>query len=103
MCLFGGLAVGVSGFSSDSNHPTYLPPMLHYLDAGYLAKDWWLASARHYHFAFFAIAAVLTPPDIGSQLLLAIPLCLLYELALIGIWLTERKRRKVAGTAVEKA
>lgn len=64
MCLFGGLAVGVSGFSSDSNHPTYLPPMLHYLDAGYLAKDWWLASARHYHFAFFAIAAVLARLDI---------------------------------------
>lgn len=59
LCLLGGIAVGVSGFSSDSNHPTYLPPMLHYLDAGYLAKDWWLASARHYHFAFFAITAVL--------------------------------------------
>ncbi len=59
LCLFGGIAVGVSGFSSDSNHPTYLPPALHYLDAQYLAKDWWLASARHYHFAFFAIAAML--------------------------------------------
>jgi len=31
----------------------------------------------------FIIAAVLTPPDVVSQLLLAIPMCLLYEL---GLW-----------------
>jgi sec-independent protein translocase protein TatC len=31
----------------------------------------------------FIIAAVITPPDIVSQLALAIPMCLLYEL---GIW-----------------
>jgi len=33
--------------------------------------------------AAFVIAAVVTPPDIMSQLLLAVPLCLLYE---IGLW-----------------
>jgi sec-independent protein translocase protein TatC len=31
----------------------------------------------------FVIAAVVTPPDVVSQLALAIPMCLLYE---IGIW-----------------
>ncbi len=31
----------------------------------------------------FVIAAVVTPPDVVSQLLLAIPLCLLYELGLL--------------------
>ncbi len=31
----------------------------------------------------FIIAAVVTPPDVVSQLALAIPMCLLYEL---GIW-----------------
>ncbi|RJF99658.1 twin-arginine translocase subunit TatC [Noviherbaspirillum saxi] len=31
----------------------------------------------------FVIAAVVTPPDVMSQLLLAIPLCLLYEVGLI--------------------
>jgi sec-independent protein translocase protein TatC len=30
----------------------------------------------------FVVAAVVTPPDVISQLLLAIPLCLLYELGL---------------------
>ncbi len=42
----------------------------------------------------FAVAAVLTPPDIISQLLLAVPLCLLYELALVAIWFTERRRAR---------
>jgi sec-independent protein translocase protein TatC len=31
----------------------------------------------------FVIAAIITPPDVVSQLALAIPMCLLYEL---GIW-----------------
>jgi len=31
----------------------------------------------------FVIAAIVTPPDVVSQLALAIPMCLLYEL---GIW-----------------
>ena len=64
-----------------------------------------LKSARRYAIvAAFAIAAVLTPPDIGSQLLLAIPLCLLYELGLIGIWFTERSAaRSAAGEATAPA
>ncbi|RJG07246.1 twin-arginine translocase subunit TatC [Noviherbaspirillum cavernae] len=32
----------------------------------------------------FIIAAVVTPPDIMSQMLLAVPLCLLYE---VGLWI----------------
>jgi sec-independent protein translocase protein TatC len=31
----------------------------------------------------FVIAAVVTPPDVISQLALAVPMCLLYEM---GIW-----------------
>jgi sec-independent protein translocase protein TatC len=31
----------------------------------------------------FVIAAVVTPPDIMSQLFLAVPLCLLYEVGLL--------------------
>lgn len=51
-----------------------------------------LTSARRYMIvAAFAIAAVATPPDPISQLMLAIPLCLLYEVALIAIRLTRRR------------
>jgi len=32
----------------------------------------------------FVVAAIVTPPDVMSQLLLAIPLCLLYELGLLA-------------------
>ena len=39
----------------------------------------------------FALAAVLTPPDVVSQLLLAIPMCLLYEIGIVaGRWLKSR-------------
>lgn len=39
----------------------------------------------------FIIAAVLTPPDIVSQLLLAIPMCLLYEVGILATrWLPAR-------------
>jgi sec-independent protein translocase protein TatC len=30
------------------------------------------------------VAAVLTPPDVVSQLALAVPMCLLYEVGIIG-------------------
>lgn len=51
-----------------------------------------LRGARRYMIvAAFLIAAVFTPPDVVSQLLLAIPLCLLYEAALLAIWITGKK------------
>ncbi len=59
LCLLGALATGLSGYDGQSNHPTYLPPALHYLDPEFLANDWWLTSAVHYHVAFFALAVVL--------------------------------------------
>ena len=59
-----------------------------------------LKSARRYAIvAAFVVAAVLTPPDIGSQLLLAIPLCILYELGLIGIWFSERRQSRELAAA----
>jgi sec-independent protein translocase protein TatC len=38
----------------------------------------------------FVVAAVVTPPDVVSQLLLAIPMCLLYEFGIILSQLMER-------------
>ncbi len=74
-----------------------LPVLLMLLErAGIVTRQQLIAARRYAIVGAFGIAAVLTPPDIGSQLLLAIPLVLLYELALIGIWFTERKRARVA-------
>jgi sec-independent protein translocase protein TatC len=48
-----------------------------------------LRGARRYAIvAAFAVAAVITPPDITSMVMLAIPMCLLYELGLLAVrWL----------------
>lgn len=44
-----------------------------------------LKAARSYVIvAAFIVAAVITPPDVVSQLMLAIPMCLLYEVGLIA-------------------
>jgi len=79
-----------------------LPVVLMLLErAGIVTRKQLVGARRYAIVGAFAIAAVLTPPDVSSQLLLAIPLCLLYELALIGIWFTERKRAKVASSEAE--
>ena len=80
-----------------------LPVLLMLLERAGIVTLEQLKSARRYAIVgAFAIAAVLTPPDVVSQLLLAIPLCILYELALIAIWFTRRRRKKAeaAGEAV---
>jgi sec-independent protein translocase protein TatC len=54
-----------------------------------------LRSGRRYAIVGMAVvSAVLTPPDLFSQILLLGPLILLYELAIIGIVLTNRKSVK---------
>jgi sec-independent protein translocase protein TatC len=76
-----------------------LPVLLMLLEAAGIVTRAQLTSGRRYAIVgAFALAAVLTPPDIVSQLLLAVPLCLLYELALIAIWFTEKRRKKVVET-----
>jgi sec-independent protein translocase protein TatC len=72
-----------------------LPVLLMLLERAGIVTLEQLKSVRRYAIVgAFAIAAVLTPPDVVSQLLLAIPLCILYELALIAIWFTRRRRKK---------
>ncbi|GAA0733679.1 twin-arginine translocase subunit TatC [Sphingomonas japonica] len=74
-----------------------LPVLLMLLErAGIITRQGLKDFRRYSVVAAFAISAVLTPPDIGSQFLLAIPLMLLYEVAIIGIWFTERKRAQTA-------
>ena len=74
-----------------------LPVLIMLLErAGIVTRKQLIGARRYAIVGAFAIAAVLTPPDIGSQLLLAIPLCILYELALVGIWFTERRRAREA-------
>ncbi|TKD51377.1 twin-arginine translocase subunit TatC [Sphingomonas baiyangensis] len=76
-----------------------LPVLLMLVErAGIVTRKQLIGARRYAIVAAFGIAAVLTPPDVGSQFLLAIPLILLYELALVGIWFSERSRRKAAAS-----
>jgi len=74
-----------------------LPILLMLLERAGIVTRQQLKGARRYAvIGCFAVALVLAPPDAGSMILLALPLYVLYELALIGIWFTERKRAKAA-------
>jgi sec-independent protein translocase protein TatC len=73
-----------------------LPVLLMLLERAGLVTRQQLKRGRRYAIVVaFVVAAVLTPPDVISQLLLAIPLVLLYEVSLVAIWFTERRRAKV--------
>ncbi len=72
-----------------------LPVLLMLLEAaGIVTRKQLVESRRYAIVGNFAIAAVLTPPDVGSMLLLAIPLSILYELTLIATWFTARRRAR---------
>ncbi len=69
-----------------------LPILLMLLErAGIVTLAQLRASRRYMIVAAFVIAAIFTPPDVVSQLLLAIPLIILFEAALLAIALTSRK------------
>ena len=60
--------------------------------AGLMTADG-LASKRKYAILFaFIAAAILTPPDVISQVLLAIPVIMLYELSILGARLMHKRR-----------
>ncbi len=40
----------------------------------------------------FIVAAILTPPDIFSQVGLAIPILALYEISILSVWMVEKQR-----------
>ncbi len=70
-----------------------LPVLLMLLERAGIVTLQQLKSGRRYAIvAIVAVAAVLTPPDVVSQMLLAAPLIVLYEMAIIAIRLTGRSR-----------
>jgi sec-independent protein translocase protein TatC len=76
-----------------------LPVLLMLLEhAGIVTYEQLKGAWRYAVVGAFALSAVLTPPDVGSQLLLAVPLVALYFLALVAIWFTRRRRERAAET-----
>lgn len=72
-----------------------LPVLLMLLNrAGFVTRAQLIGMRRYMIVGAFILAAVLTPPDVVSQLMLAIPLLLLYEITIVAIWFTDRKAAK---------
>ena len=83
-----------------------LPVLLLLLNrAGIVTRDQLSKARRYVIVAIFAVAAVATPPDVVSQLMLAIPLLFLFESSLIIMRLTEKSdaKRKAAEAAAGQA
>ena len=78
-----------------------LPVLLLLLNRAGIVSRQQLAGMRRYVIvAITAVAAIITPPDVVSQLMLLVPMLLLFEGSLIVMWLGERKEAKVAAEAV---
>lgn len=74
-----------------------MPVLLMLLNrAGFVTRAQLIGLRRYMIVAAFIVAAVLTPPDVVSQLMLAIPLLLLYEITIVAIWFTDRRQAKDA-------
>jgi sec-independent protein translocase protein TatC len=64
---------------------TFLLPVLLLLlhRAGLVSREQLAGARRYVIVGVFALAAIVTPPDPGSQIILAIPLLALFELSLL--------------------
>tara|TARA_B100000123_G_scaffold206492_1_gene155847 strand:- start:326 stop:1093 length:768 start_codon:yes stop_codon:yes gene_type:complete len=72
-----------------------LPILLNLLARiGVVNSDYLKTRRRYVIVIIFALAAILTPPDPITQVGLAIPLLLLYELSIFTVKFTERKKEK---------
>jgi sec-independent protein translocase protein TatC len=71
-----------------------LPVLVFFLSiAGIINHTHLIKFSRYFVVLAFFIAAIITPPDIMSQFLLAIPLCLLYVFSIGIAWLMSKKKK----------
>ncbi|TDR93572.1 twin-arginine translocase subunit TatC [Enterovirga rhinocerotis] len=81
-----------------------LPVILTLLARAGIIDSAFLREKRRYAIVIvFVIAAILTPPDVISQLALAIPTLLLYEASILAVVMSEKKRatERAAESAAE--
>jgi sec-independent protein translocase protein TatC len=80
-----------------------LPVLLTLLGrAGIISADGLRKKRKYAIVAVFALAAFLTPPDPISQIGLALPTLLLYEVSILSVGYTERKRERAAREAEDQ-
>ncbi|MGB0719073.1 MAG: twin-arginine translocase subunit TatC, partial [Bdellovibrionales bacterium] len=76
-----------------------LPVLLTLMGKAGLVSAGWLASKRKYAvIVTFIVAAFLTPPDVVSQILLAVPILGLYEISILLIRYVSKSSKPVSKT-----
>ena len=79
-----------------------LPVLLLLLNrAGIVSRAQLVGARRYVIVAITAVAAVITPPDVISQLMLGIPMLILFESSLLIMWLGERREARAAAAETE--
>ena len=70
-----------------------LPMVLTFLARmGIVSVDFLKRNRKYALLLFFAGAAILTPPDVVTQVMMALPLMVMYELSIIGARLFGKKK-----------
>ena len=70
------------------------PVAIYFLNkTGFVSIDQFRKSRKYVLLGIFIIAAVATPPDVISQITLALPLYLLFEFGILLCYLTNRRKR----------
>ena len=81
-----------------------LPVLLLLLErAGIVSREQLAKSRRYVIVGITVVAAVLTPPDVVSQLLLAVPMLILFEGTLLFMWFTARRGAKAGAVEAVSA
>ncbi len=81
-----------------------LPVIMVFLARMGLVNAKFLGKQRKYAFLLiFVVGAILTPPDIISQVFMAGPLIVLYEVSIVLVRLIQRKKEKTADEAAAEA
>ncbi|HTQ81744.1 MAG TPA: twin-arginine translocase subunit TatC, partial [Pseudolabrys sp.] len=71
---------------------------------GIITSDQLKSKRRYFVVGAFVLAAVLTPPDVLSQMSLAVPLLLLYEGSILSVRVVEKRAAaEAAAKAAEEA
>jgi sec-independent protein translocase protein TatC len=72
---------------------------------GIISVEFLKKNRKYAILVFFTVAAILTPPDVISQIMMAVPLMLLYEVSIIGAKLfgRQKSREKEAEKTEESA
>jgi sec-independent protein translocase protein TatC len=76
-----------------------LPLVLTFLARlGIVSVDFLKKNRKYAILLFFVGAAILTPPDVVTQVMMALPLMLLYEISIVGARIFGRKKEDVSST-----